>query len=317
MRKVLLQLIFISSLSFLVLSCEKGDEQFPPFVSGETTLVRLPSAGSLVTLALDITAGFETIDVLEIQRTPPSQADLQKTLVVKVKRSPTALSDLGARAVLEMPETVYRHNAANPFDGQSWTVTFQPGETIAYLKLDINTSALASFGRVGMGFQLVEAQGARISSTMNQAAVEIGAKNQYDGVYRVRYRLFHPTNTAITGNGVIPEWDFPSSGPTSIDWDTYTVFINFSTGGLTYFGDALGPSLQVRMIVNPADNTVAIQNIGSRAIPLAFPPLVVPPGVTNRYDPASKTFYVAYTWTTGGAGTTREKYDTLIYLRPR
>lgn len=315
MRKVLLQLIFILSVSLLIISCEKGDEQFPPFTSSEKTLVKLPSAGTLVTLALDITPGFETIDVLEIQRTPPTQADLQKSLVVKVKRNPTALSDLGARAVVEMPESAYRHNAANPFDGQAWTVTFEPGQTNAHLKLDINTSALASFGRVGMGFQLVEAAGAIISSTMNQAAVEIGAKNQWDGVYRVRYRLFHPTNSAITGNGVIPEWEFPSSGPNSIDWDTYTVFINFSTGGLTYFGDAAGPSLQVRIIINP-DNTVSLQNVGSRAIPLAFPPLVVPPGVTNRYDPGAKTFYTAYTWTPAGSGT-REKYDTLIYLRPR
>jgi hypothetical protein len=146
-------------------------------------------------------------------------------------------------------------------------------------------------------------------------AIEIGAKNQWDGVYRIRYRLFHPTNPAISGNGSLSAWAFPSSGPRSIDWDFATVFINFSTGGLTYFGDGLGPSLQVRMTVN-ADNTVSVSNVGPRAGALAFPPLVVPPGVTNRYDPATKTFYVAYTWTPAGAGT-REKYDTITYVRPR
>jgi hypothetical protein len=154
-----------------------------------------------------------------------------------------------------------------------------------------------------------------LSASQNQVAVEIGAKNQWDGVYKVKYRLFHPTNPGITGNGTIPEWDFLTSGPTSIDWDFATVFINFPTNGLTYFGDATGPSLQVRMTVNP-DNTVSLTNVGSQAIALAFPPLVVPPGVTNRYDPATKTFYVAYTWTPAGAGT-REKYDTLTYIRPR
>lgn len=311
MRKALLQLLFISSLFSIIISCEKGEEQFPPFTSAEKTLIRFPAGGTIVTLALDITAGYETIDVVEIRRDAVNQAELMKPQVVKIKKNITALSDLGSRAVAEIPEDVYENNADNPYDGQVWTVTFQPGEDVKYLKLDINTSALASLGRVGLGFQIVEAPGAQISATLNQTAVEIGAKNAWDGVYRIRYRLFHPTNANITGNGVISEWDFPSSGPTSIDWDFATIFINFSTGGLTYFGDALGPSLQVRMTVNP-DNSVSISNVAPRAIPLGFPPLIPPPGSNNRYDPATKTFYVAYTWVTG-----REKYDTLTYLRPR
>ena len=146
-------------------------------------------------------------------------------------------------------------------------------------------------------------------------AVEISAKNKWDGVYGIRYKLFHPTNANITGTGSISEWEFPSSGPTSIDWDFATVFIDFSSGGLSYFGDAAGPSLQVRITVNP-DNTVSLSNVGPRAAALSFPPLIVPAGVTNRYDPVAKKFYIAYTWTPTGAGT-REKYDTLTFIRPR
>jgi hypothetical protein len=69
------------------------------------------------------------------------------------------------------------------------------------------------------------------------------------------------------------------------------------------------------MTINP-DNSVSVTNVGPRAAALAFPTLVVPPGATNRYDPATKTIYAAYTWTPSGAGT-REKYDTLTYIRPR
>ena len=235
---------------------------------------------------------------------------------VKIAKSNSVLSDLSGAAVTELPRDLYQSHPDNPFDGQYWTITFQPGEFVKHLKINLKPSDLVSLGRVGLGFQLASADNnAVLSAEQNQVAVEIGAKNQWDGVYRVKYKLFHPTSPDITGNGTIPEWDFLSSGPRSIDWDVATVFINFPTNSLTYFGDAAGPSLLVRMTVNP-DNTVSITNVGSRAAANAFPPLVVPPGVTNRYDPTTKTFYVAYTWTPAGAGT-REKYDTLTYIRPR
>ena len=314
MRKVLLQLFSILSIS-LIISCEKEDEQFPPVINNEKNLILLPDGGNLVTRALDINNTIATYDILRINRNTTNAGELNKTQVVKISKSNSILSDFSGAEVKELLSDYYQTPPENPFDGQFWTVTFQPGETTKYLKLNIKTLDITSLGRVGLGFQIAGAENAQISSSKNQVAVEISAKNKWDGVYRIRYRLFHPTTASITGTGTIDEWEFPSSGPTSVDWDVATVFIDFPSGGLTYFGDAAGPSLQVRMTVNP-DNTVSITNVGSRAAALAFPPLVVPPGVINRYDPVTKIFYVAYTWTPAGSGT-REKYDTLTYIRPR
>ena len=316
MRKVLRSFLFISILSLGVISCEKESEPFPPVKPQEKPSISLPDGNGLVVAALDISNTVITVDILEIRRDATSPADLNRVQTVKIAKSNSVLSDLSGAAVTELPRDLYQSHPDNPFDGQFWTITFKPGEFVQHLKINLKTIDLVTLGRVGLGFQLASADnGAVLSADQNQVAVEIGAKNQWDGVYKVKYRLFHPTNPGITGNGTIPEWDFLTSGPTSIDWDVATVFINFPTNGLTYFGDATGPSLQVRMTVNP-DNTVSLTNVGSQAVALAFPPLVVPPGVTNRYDPATKTFYVAYTWTPAGAGT-REKYDTLTYIRPR
>ena len=316
MRKVLRSFLFISILSLVVVSCEKESEPFPPVKSNEKPSISLPDGNGLVVAALDISNTVITVEILEVRRDATSPADLNRVQTVKIAKSNSVLSDLSGAAVTELPRDLYQSHPDNPFDGQFWTITFKPGEFVQHLKINLKTIDLVTLGRVGLGFQLASADnGAVLSADQNQVAVEIGAKNQWDGVYRVKYRLFHPTNPGITGNGTIPEWDFLTSGPTSIDWDFATVFINFPTNGLTYFGDATGPSLQVRMTVNP-DNTVSLTNVGSQAVALAFPPLVVPPGVTNRYDPATKTFYVAYTWTPAGAGT-REKYDTLTYIRPR
>ena len=316
MRKVLQHFLFISFVCLFVLSCEKGTEPFPPVEPQEKPSISLPQGNNLINLALDISNSVITAEVLEVRREATGPADLNRVQTVKIAKSNSVLSDFSGAEVKELSRDFYQSHPDNPFDGQYWTITFQPGEFVKFLKINLKSIDLVSLGRVGLGFQLASANnGAVLSDDQNQVAVEIGSKNQWDGVYRVRYRLFHPTNPAITGIGTIPEWEFPSSGPTSIDWDFATVFINFSTNGLTYFGDATGPSLQVRINVNP-DNTVSLTNIGSQAIPLAFPPLVVPTGVTNRYDPATKTFYIAYTWTPAGSGT-REKYDTLTYLRPR
>ena len=299
-----------------MISCEKESEPFPPVKSQEKPSISLPDGNNLITAALDLSNTVITVEILEIRRDATSAADLNRVQTVKIAKSNSVLSDLSGAAVTELGRDFYQSHPDNPFDGQYWTITFQPGEFVKHLKINLKTIDLISLGRVGLGFQLASADnGAVLSAEQNQVAVEIGAKNQWDGVYRVKYKLFHPTNPDITGNGTIPEWDFLSSGPTSIDWDVATVMINFPTNGLTYFGDAAGPSLLVRMTVN-TDNTVSITNVGSRAAALAFPPLVVPPGVTNRYDPATKTFYVAYTWTPAGSGT-RERYDTLTYIRPR
>lgn len=312
MRKGILPVLFASiSLSMLV-SCEKAEET-SKIKSNEKTLVLLPEAeNGAKNIALDLVASNITVDLIEIRRNTPNESSLNSTQVVKVALSNTAITELIGDGVVELPRNVYTSHADNPFDGQYWTVTFNPGEFTKTLKIVLNPTALLTLGRVGLGFALAEAPGAEISGAKSKMAVELGAKNAWDGVYRIRYRLVHPTVT-IGGNGTVAEWDFPSSGPRSIDWDFATVFTNFSTGGLTYFGDASGPSLQVRMTIN-TDNTVTLSNIGPRAVPLGFPALQPIAGANNRYDPATKTIYAAYQW----AGTpTRQKFDTLTYLRPR
>ena len=317
MRKVLQSFLFISFVSLAILSCEKGEEPFPPVKSQEKPSISLPDGNNLITAALDISNTVITAEILEIRRDATSPADLNRVQTVKIAKSNAVLSDLSGAAVRELSRDLYQSHPDNPFDGQFWTITFQPGEFVKHLKINLKTIDLVTAGRVGLGFQLASADnGAVLSASQNQVAVEIGAKNQWDGVYRVRFRLFHPTNPDITGTGTIPEWDFLSSGPTSIDWDFATIHINFPTGGLGFFGlSATQPTLQTRMTINP-DNSVTVSNVAPFAAAGAFPPLVVPPGVTNRYDPATKTIYAAYTWTPAGAGT-RERYDTLTYIRPR
>src|SRR6187397_2589608 len=100
MRKGLLQLFSILSIS-LIVSCEKEDKQF-------LLITNTTNAG-----------------------------ELNKTQVVKIQKSNAILSELSGAAVKELSMDFYQTPADNPFDGEFWTVTFQPGETTKYLKLNI------------------------------------------------------------------------------------------------------------------------------------------------------------------------------------
>ena len=189
MRKVLQQLLFISILSLFISSCEKEAERFPETIVGEKTVVELPLAanGPLATLALDLTPGVKTINVVEIKRDPKNPAEFYKKLVVKVKHQNAMISDPSSGEIKELPRHLYTNHPDNPFDGQYWTVTFQPGEWSAFIKINLDPSDLFTLTtRVGLGFVLAESAEAKISESNSQLGVEISAKNQWDGTYAVR-----------------------------------------------------------------------------------------------------------------------------------
>src|SRR5829696_1295429 len=128
MRKTLLQFFFISLTSVLLFSCEKEDEEFPIVKSKEKTIIQLPGAagGDFTVLALDLGQGVVTIDMLEIRRDAATAAELNKPQVVKIKLQNALISDPTGGAVKELPRHLYTNHPDNPFDGQFWTVTFQP-----------------------------------------------------------------------------------------------------------------------------------------------------------------------------------------------
>jgi hypothetical protein len=295
MRKFLQQLLFISTIALFFTSCEKGEEDFPSVKSEEKTIVSLPGAatGPLATLALDLSPGVKAINVLEVRRDPKSPADLNKQLVVKIKHQNALISDPSAGEINELPNNLYTNHPDNPFDGQYWTIIFNPGETIKYLKINLDPNNLITLGlRVGLGFLIAEATGAQISDSKGQLGVEISAKNAYDGVYSLTWTNYHPTlNPAYTGS---------------------TAEIEMRSGALQYFGIQ-----EPEYTINTTTNAVTVQN----AAPGAVTFYTMATGFNSRYDPSSKTIYAKWGYSYASPGVfdanCREWTQTLVYLRPR
>lgn len=319
MGKFLLQLLFISAIACLFSSCEKGEEPFPSNVPVEKSIIKLmdADAGPLKTLALDLTPGVSTIELIEIRRDASTAADLAKTQVVKVKHQNALISDPSGGAISELPRDIYTNHPDNPFDGQYWTVTFGPGEFVKHLKINIDPSLLITLGkRVGLGFQLAEAPGARLSNTSFQVGVEISAKNAYDGVYNLTWTNYHPTlNPGYTGGTTEIELHTTGANKNKIYWPLAGAFCApaILSGGPSYF-----LTQEPEYTINTTSNAVTVQNVAQGAV--TFYTMAV--GFNSRYDPATKTIYVrwGYNYGAGGAfdpANTREWTQTLVYVRPR
>ena len=318
MRKVLQRFLFISTVSIAFISCEKDEETFPPLQSEEKTLILLPDAeaGPLKTLALDLTPGVSTINIIEIRRDASTASELNRTQVVKIKHQNALLSEPSSGEINELPRDLYTNHPDNPFDGQYWTVTFAPGEFVKFLKINIDPSLLITLGkRVGLGFQLAEAPGAMISNVKFQVGVEISAKNAYDGIYNITWTNYHPSlNPAYTGSSTEVELRTTAANKVKIYWPLAGAYANpaILSGALQYFAIQ-----EPEYTVNTTTNAVTVQNVASGAV--TFYNMAT--SFNSRYETASKTIYAKWGYSYASPGVfdanCREWTQTLVYLRPR
>ena len=309
MRKVLRSFLFISFVSVVVLSCEKESEPFPPVTSQEKPSISLPDGNNLVIAALDISTTVVTAEILEIRRDATSPADLNRVQTVKIAKSNSVLSDLSGAAVTELPRDLYQSHPDNPFDGQFWTITFQPGEFVKHLKINLKTIDLTSLGRVGLGFQLASADNGAVLSEQNQVAVELGSKNKYDGIYEITGAALREADPLLTGPFGPYERTLVTSGANSVQWVGQVLWANGSNS-------ALPPGYEPEITVDPVTNLITLLRSPNGAISMTNPVVRtdILNGTQQRYDPASKTLYFEFTYTTP---TNRLFSFKAKYLRPR
>ena len=309
MRKVLRSFLFISFVSVVVLSCEKESEPFPPVTSQEKPSISLPDGNNLVIAALDISTTVVTAEILEIRRDATSPADLNRVQTVKIAKSNSVLSDLSGAAVTELPRDLYQSHPDNPFDGQFWTITFQPGEFVKHLKINLKTIDLTSLGRVGLGFQLASADNGAVLSEQNQVAVELGSKNKYDGIYEITGAALREADPLLTGPFGPYERTLVTSGANSVQWVGQVLWANGANS-------ALPPGYEPEITVDPVTNLITSLRSPNGLIVMTNPVVRtdILNGTQQRYDPASKTLYFEFTYTTP---TNRLFSFKAKYLRPR
>jgi hypothetical protein len=180
------------------------------------------------------------------------------------------------------------------------SVVIKKGTRQTSLQIPITISSDFDFNdSYALPLKIVSASHGVISHNFGTAFYSFGGRNKYDGIYVMKGYVNHPT-AAYVGPFKAPEVTFTTIGASSIAMEAQPFFNN---GALSFFG--VYPVFTVN-----ADNSVTVTNLpdGGKA------PSVSDPTYKNRYDPATKTFYISYSY---NATTPRIIYDTCTWVQAR
>ena len=315
-------LALVVSTAMFVSACKKTETPAPLNGAGSTFVKILDggpeTAPGYKIVALTASSIPVTIEMIDVRRDLPNNSELNKAMTVSISDNPGAVTDYGAAqtppaALLPMPTGSYSVVAPATMVGSTYFVPFAAGEFAKTLKLSINTSLLDLTKRYAMGFTVSAVDGGgKIASGQTTYIVEIGVKNQLDGIWQLKgyvLRNVPPIDVASTGWVGPKEISLVTTGPNSVRYLQSHGWANTATIGMS--GTVSNPTYTV----DPATNLITITSDGG-PFPAGLGNL---PGYISKYVPPTgttpATIYAYATWS-GGAGI-REMHDTLVYLRPR
>lgn len=282
------RLMLIVALLLSLQSCLKNNDYYTDF-SKSTPAVELPLAASKANKPIAVS--------FDIQDTPT-------TYYVVVNVASASKPSTAVTATLALDQAYLdKYNADQlaadpdyePFDLMpdstyivpNWNVTIPAGQRQVQVPIQIITSKLDATHSYILPFTI--SQSSLAISNWNHLLLNVGPKNEWDGIYKVAGEFYHPSY----GDQI---WDFSAgitqtlitTGPRSVVFGP-----NIKTP-LVQFGIAM------EITINSDNSLVEVLNGTTTATPN-----------TDHYDPATKTFYVH------GGYSTRKYSATLTYVKPR
>jgi hypothetical protein len=213
----------------MMASCVK--KEVTPLEDEGSTFVKILGGGTPAELKknpVDFVPTPQTILVADIRRDLPTNEALNSTTIVVVKDD-TAAVRAANPSYIHLPAAWYTLVAESPKvggQGGTWTFEFKPGEFAKQISIVIpNATVLNPSALYGLGFTITTVTNGVISNSKS-VVVEIGAKNDWDGIYAVTGPMI---DLAVP---TIVQWNNPASGDPFVDshgggWEAHLV----TTGG--------------------------------------------------------------------------------------
>ncbi len=284
--KITKKLALVATVALLVTACSKVETPAPLGDSG-TTLVKIvggDNPAALLKKPVDFLPTPTTLLVAQIRRDIPNNAELGKTMIVTVKDDTAAVRATDPSYV-QMPTawyTIQTDGVKTGGQGGTFTFTFKPGEYSKEIFITIPNATLFNPSSLyGLGFTIITADAGSKISTQKSVVIEIGAKNEFDGVYAVTGPMVDLTGAPFTqwNNPAIAGFPAANGGA----WELHLI----TTGATqcvmfdnTIWGDIFHPML----------NAGANSGFGSYALIVNFNPATKAiSSVTNYYAPAANT----------------------------
>lgn len=292
MKKQKFKLITILSLgaTTILSSCLK-DSRYVAF-EDSPNLIELPAtafSGVLETATFMTSATPSNLPVLINLASPKPSS---QPITVKFKIDADALA---------------AYNSANGTNYQllppanyntSLTATIPAGKREVNLNVVINGSLFDLTKSYALPLTIIDAgPGNVISANYKTIIYSFSVQSQYEGAYTMKGYVLRAGDPVLTGNY------------NNIPQGLSTINAN-SIGGLNQVwssGTPVTGTNPITLTVDPATNKVTISSTVNAT-------LTGDPTYDNRYDPATKTFYISFYWNAGK--TSRDATDTLVYTGP-
>lgn len=249
----------------LLNSCDKVKTPDPMGDAGQT-LVKIIGGGNPANISkkpIDFVPTAVTITAADVRRDLPNNAELNRTMHVTVIDDTAAVTAADPNYI-HMDPTWYTVSAATPksggdpvtHEGGTYDVTFAPGEFAKPIDITIaNPTLLDPSSLYAIGFTITTADADGKISQSRSVVVEIGAKNNWDGIYINSGTFLDVSNAAFTYYGD-QQYSLITVGASTCDvfnddLGTYGyIFSNAGSG--TYYG-AYGLVISF----NPATNAIS------------------------------------------------------------
>lgn len=239
-------------LAVTLFSCVRKDNFFPSnSPSTRKAIVSILGGGTPANIKknpVDFVSTSQRLLAIDLRRDPNDQGDLNTTMTVVVKDDTAAVHTANA-AYQIMPTSWYSFESESPRVGGiggTFTFVFKPGEFAKQIYLVIpNATLLDPSALYGFGFTITSiASGTGMISASKSLIIEVGAKNNWDGVYAVTGPMIDAANPALTQFND-PTWDpFTAAHGGAWELDLVTVGANECIGfDETYTGWPAHPIL--------------------------------------------------------------------------
>lgn len=306
MRQVKIKALFFFTLIVGLSGCLKEDRLNIDTDQGPKSVVEFANTGVNVAAAVSTYPRFN-MDLGSIA----AGAEVEFNVNVSYSGADVAPNDITVALSLD-PDALAKFNTENGTHYEipaadiftlPTSVVIQKGTSITQTKVKIINSASYDFSKAyALPVKIASASTGIISSNFGKAVYSFGARNTYDGMYS--YDGSTIRNSA-TGPDPALSGTFTGSTPRSLatlSANSVTIVPLWANKG------GIGGIDGTYATVDPATNLVTMASTTNATLKNTA-------GQENKYDPATKTFTLAFDW--GVAPNTRFATMKLIYTGPR
>jgi len=278
-------------------SCLKNKNLQPDF-SATPPVVELPVAsptgdGSVNSLSTSLTQS-DTPSTYSFFVNYAASSTKATDIIVSLAVSPAAIDNYNAAHADDAPIVIMPAAAYT----MPTKVTIPAGQRRVEVPITAVSKLLDPNFTYGIPVTITDASGEVISKNFASLVVKVAVKNQYDGKYSYKGYIFREGDPVLSGffKGLTSELE--TNGANGLNFPN-PVWSN---------GTGVGGIGGLTINIDPTTNKVTMKSKDN-------PTLGNTPGYDNRYDPATKTFYLSFKW--GASPSSRAATDTLTYTGPR